>query len=172
MLTNTDFMITFGKATKESIIKEFNDTKYIVIQNKKRLNSLRTSVNTPSMTYIADRTFIRLTSVDIITYFIRMNIAKMKILNGYLKTDIDYMQKEYEIFKKYASMVMEEYENKETTLLLIGDIGDIMKKEYYEIRKNQGAYLHICNVIKEEYDSIEDYMKVAKLMHQEGLYFD
>ena len=143
MLTNTDFMIICGEDMKKGAIKEFNDTKTLASVNKKNLKSLCN------------------------TYFIRMLRAKMKILNGYLKTDIDYMQKEHEIFKKYASMCMEEYEDKEGTVIEIND--DIATTDILE---NQGAYLHLCNIIKAEYDLVEDYMETAKKMDIEGFHFD
>ena len=147
MQTQIDFMIICGNKMKECAIKEFNETKTLVSINKKT-NKINPKLCT--------------------THFIRMLIAKMKILNGYLKTDVDYMQKEHEIFKSHASIVMEEYENNEETFR-VQTIDD-----KYSIRgtfENQGGYLHICDMIKNEYDLVEDYIETAKEMKLIGLHY-
>ena len=147
MSTHKEFMINCGNKMKECAMKEFNDTKTIISMNK-----VKNKINPELCT----------------THFIRMLIAKMKILNGYLQTDVDCMQKEHEKFKSHASLVMEEYEKKEEVHVLAID-----DKEYSatKILENQGGYLHVCNMIKEEYDLIEDYMETAKRMKLEGLHF-
>lgn len=147
MITNREFMINCGNKMKECAIKEFNDTKTLVSINKEK-NKKNPKLCT--------------------THFIRMLIAKMKILNGYLKTDVDSMQKEHEIFKSHASIVMEEYENNEETFRVL-TVDD--KHSIRGTFENQGGYLHICDMIKNEYDLVEDYIATAKQMKLSGLHF-
>jgi hypothetical protein len=133
---------------KEWVIEEFNETKTLVSINKE-----------------ANKIYPKLCT----THFIRMLIAKMKILNAYLQTDVDCMQKEHEIFKSHASIVMEEYENNEETFCVL--TVDDKEHSITETLENQGGYLRICDVIKQEYDLIEDYMETAKQMKLDGLHF-
>lgn len=140
-INQIEFMINCGKKTKELIIEEFIETKSLIISNKKECAQAPTLCT---------------------THFIRMLIAKMKILNGYLKTDVDYMQKEYKVFKKHASIVMEEYE--EYNENYITEVVD-------DIYNNESGYLKICDYIKYEYDLLEDYIQTAKKMNLNGLHF-
>lgn len=148
MITNREFMINCGNKMKEECIKEFSETKTLVSINKET-NKINPKLCT--------------------THFIRMLISKMKILNGYLKTDVDSMLKEHEIFKSHASIIMEEYENNEETFRVL--TVDDKEHSITETLKNQGGYLRICDMIKYEYDLIEDYMETAKQMNQNDLHF-
>lgn len=145
MSTHKEFMINCGNKMKDCIIQDFNATKNLVSINKE------VQKNNPSLGT---------------THIIRMYIAKMKILNGYLKTDVDYMQKEHEIFKKYASMLMEEYEDWEGTVITISDMN-----LDGGIHNNEGGFLYMCDIIKRENDLIENFIKAAKKMNLNGLHF-
>lgn len=145
MSTHKEFMITCGNKMKDCIIQDFNATKNLVSINKE------VQKNNPSLAT---------------THIIRMYIAKMKILNGYLKTDVDYMQKEHEKFKSNASIVIEEYEKWEN-----GKVVGISDMNLDGIHNNEGGFLYMCDIIKRENDLIENFIKAAKKMNLNGLHF-
>lgn len=146
MVNQTKFMIEWGNKLKETIIKDFNRTKSDVLANKQLQEIAPTSCR---------------------SYVIRKSIAKMKFLNAFLTTDIDCMQKEYEKYKSYASLVMEEYEKegeeKECEFMVMDTSEGIYSKE--------GAYLYTCDLIKAQNDILEDFIKVAKNMKRSNLHF-
>lgn len=139
-------MIECGNNLKETIIRYFNNAKGSVLENKQLQEIQPTSCR---------------------SYCIRMAIAKMKFLNAFLTTDIDCMQKEYEKYKSYASLVMEECETKcekkECELMVINTIKEKYSKE--------GAYLYMCDSIKRTNDILEGLIKIAKNMKRSNLHF-
>jgi len=151
MVIQTIFMIKCGNKLKENIIKDFNKTKSNVLENKQLQEIAPTSCR---------------------SYFIRMSIAKMKFLNAFLTTDIDCMQKEYEKFKSYACLVMEECENEECEELIVNAVTiSLDQTRSIEKKYNEGAYLYTCDLIKGTNDILEGLIKIAKNMKRSNLHF-
>ena len=150
MISQIEFMNDCGNKMKKEIIEEFEFQNKIVLMNKITLKT------NPSRC---------------LRHYIRMHISKMKILNGYLKVDVDYMQKQHEIFKENAMIVIEEYEDKmeHVTTLMINQ--KTMNASDSQVYKEEGGYLHICNIIKAENNVIEDYIDSVKKMNKMNLHF-
>jgi hypothetical protein len=139
-----EFMIDCGNKMKKSIIEDFTYCNKIVSMNKEIQSK------NPSLC---------------LTHYIRMYIVKMKILNGYLKTDADYMEKQHEIFKKHAMIVIDEHEDLVDDVTVISCNPITMDTAETKVFNEEGGYLHICNLIKTENDMIEDYIGSVKKMN-------
>lgn len=148
MISHAEFMIDCGNKMKKLLTEEFAMMNKIVLMNKEMKKKYPSLCN---------------------THLIRMYIAKMKIINGHLKTDADYMEKQHEIFKKHAMVVIEEHETGDMLVAICNP--ETMDTSDSHIYNDEGGYLHVCNLIKKDNDLIEDYIDTVKNMNKLNLHF-